>query len=284
MINKRNYHTGGDFFYFLQVMFETPFFTNSESAFDADSFNTKIDENDENFKISDPDGRPDFEPIPLHISTLDFPDNPNLNDTGQLRPPQNNVKDITNSLKPRLLPVGPAFPGFNSDIQNKPIHTNSEFSDSRSKLSNDQNDLEEDTIEEPDFTFPSVTDSNRFTEIVLTADTHYNPISDDQTPNPQWIVVTCDPKLIKLTPLFYTPDEGGVTVGALVARGQLSVINGQPTLNRNLPFVPLTEIEAQEQSCEFASFVSPDEVPEAPFIFNNFMSNKGEPKSAVIEY
>ena len=274
LFNKHSNHTGGDFFYFLQVMFETPFFTNSESAFDADSFNTKIDENDENFKISDPDGRPDFEPIPLHISMLDFPDNPKLNDTGQLRSPQNNVNDITNSLKPRLLPVGPAFPGFNSDIQNKPIHTNSEFSDSRSKLSNDQNDLEEDTIEEPDFTFPSVTDSNRFTEIVLTADTHYNPISDDQTPNPQWIVVTCDPKLIKLTPLFYTPDEGGVTVGALVARGQLSVINGQPTLNRNLPFVPLTEIEAQEQSCEFASFVSPDEVPEAPFIFNNFMSNE----------
>ena len=68
MINKRNYHTGGDFFYFLQVMFETSFLSFSESALNADSISTKITDFAENFQISDIDGRPNLKAIPSQTS------------------------------------------------------------------------------------------------------------------------------------------------------------------------------------------------------------------------
>lgn len=73
--------------------------------------------------------------------------------------------------------------------------------------------------------------------------------------------MTCDPTLIRHTPLFYT-SEDKTTVGALVARGQLSVIDGQPILNIKVPALPFTKEEADGSSCLLTSFISEDDVVE----------------------
>ena len=235
----------------MQVSNYPSFFTNSESAFDADSFDTKITDFDENFRSSDSDGRPDFTNSKPEFLSTDTPSYINFDDSNIKHTPLSQSIDISNLTKPRLLPVGPVSDDKLHIPQMVKHHIPRDDTDSRIKqISQPKLIEEEEELEEPNCTMDSAISPNRFTEIILEANTHYNPISNDQSPNPQWIVITCDPVLIDKAPLYYNSDDG-FTVGALVPRVQLFISAGQPILDLSLSARPVTRKELEDESCEF---------------------------------
>ena len=289
-------------------MFETPFFTNSESAFDADSFNTKIDENDENFKISDSDGRPDFTKFltqnptsdsafatdSFNTKTINFdnilelsdadgrpdfsnfrPDlSPtdvthydNFNDSKIKLTPLTQCNNFNNLPKPRLLPVGPVsddksqisqmdYQPFTRDDTGSHInHTNVE-SDSESEPGSDIESEPEDLQDIDDSLLGR-------SEFLLKADVHYNPQTPDGLPNPEWIIVTCNPFLINRAPLFFNQSINA-TEGIIVARGQFKVVEGQPLINRTVLPLPITEGELNSPFLDPFSFFSAESIPVPP--------------------
>ena len=104
-------------------------------------------------------------------------------------------------------------------------------------------------------------------EILLLAGVHYNPVANDGSTNPQWIIVTCDPVLFKFAPLFYKPDNGPV-IGALVPRGQLIVSSGQPILNSSAPCIYLTPEESANNRFVPSNIIDSQSIPKEPFSFD----------------
>ena len=312
-------------------MFETPFYTNSESAFDADSFNTKIDENDENFMISNSDGRPIFSTFRPNISDTKRPYVDELDDASFIRSSSNFNQIIENSQnpsKPRQLPVGPVSNAFSSPKQfseapskfhahshsdhifpdsfSKPLHENCSPISSISDVStcdchnatdftastkNDNlmdqmsdhpmnpisqipTDSDSDSIEEPPDVIPP---ADRFdgSEIILRSGVHFNPVDSHGNRNPDWIICTADPHLTAHTPLKYTGDNG-VVEGVLVARGQLSFVDGQPTVNSLAPIIGLTEEELESKQINPLSMIDPSSIPSEPFFFSSSEDEEDE--------
>ena len=78
---------------------------------------------------------------------------------------------------PRYEPVGSAFSKFPDIPQSKSLHSTHDYSDSFIPHISNHISSEEKDIEEPEIEL-----SNRFTETILEADTHYNSNSVDQSP------------------------------------------------------------------------------------------------------
>ena len=91
---------------------------------------------------------------------------------------------------PRHEPVGRAFSKFPDIPQSKSLHTTHNYSNSFIRHISNQISSEEEDIEEPEIPSSTTFENSRFTEIILEVDTPYNPISDDQSPNPNRILVT----------------------------------------------------------------------------------------------
>ena len=79
---------------------------------------------------------------------------------------------------PRLKPVGPASSNSSDFPQSKTIHSKHDYSDSFIPHISSQTNSEEEEIEEPEIANPATSQNDRFTEIILVADCHYNPISE----------------------------------------------------------------------------------------------------------
>ena len=117
----------------MQVQAMPIFSTSIDSAFDADSIDTKINDFDENFSEIKIDGRPNFSTSKPQITPTNSTLFDNLYDSDFKRAPHahfSNSHIISNSQRPRQLPVGPASDA-NSYCLNSNLHSsNTDHSDS----------------------------------------------------------------------------------------------------------------------------------------------------------
>ena len=201
--------------------------------------------------------------IPISDKT---PQNSSIISDIPLSPISNPKKNFTysNHLPNQILDDSVSSPNSSVDVQltNKP--TNDSFINNHSQIL--LSPTAEDDSEEPDL---SEFFNTRIpgAEILLAADVHYNPVGIDNKPNPSWIVMSADPRLTSHTPLFYTGDSGLVE-GVLVARGQLTLRDGQPFINKSAPIMVQSQTECESGEINPADMISPDLCPVAPFSFD----------------
>ena len=296
------------------------FFSSFDSALGTDSFDTKINDFDENFGEYDIDGRPFSEAKSRDTQNSNVSQPIQPFDPSFKSPPLTNYDEISKSKNPRLSPVGPD--SSDSKLNNKtftthlnpPPKSNSiDLPDSfslphsskiapkyslnpQSLLRSDSKKPEplnfnhDDTISNQMISHPKENSINHSrtsdsdysddeidarpkdvhvdgSEIILKADTHYNPVSDKDSPNPEWFIITADPQLTKHTPLVHT-NSSGVIDGVLVARGQLKFIDGQPSIDPSVQVLPVTQDEVAQGSVDPESMIDPSSVPCEPFYFN----------------
>ena len=294
------------------------FFSSFDSALGTDSFDTKINDFDENFGEYDIDGRPFSEAKSRDTQNSNVSQPIQPFDPSFKSPPLTNYDEISKSKNPRLSPVGPDSFVSKSNTKtyttqlNPPPKSNSidlpdslllpksrkfspecslnshsplcpninksdSFNTKQNKLSNQIIDLSTTTS-----TFSSRSTDSDYSddeidarpkdihvdgsEIILKADTHYNPMNDKNGPNPDWFIVTADPQLVKHTPLVHT-NPSGVMDGVLVARGQLEFIDGQPSIDPSKQALPATQDEITLGSIDPKTMIDPSSVPCEPIYF-----------------